>query len=59
MTDVECVGGPHDGDRVPDHGFFWRINEEDIGGAPDADELAVSGGKTMPRSGSYVKSKGF
>jgi hypothetical protein len=25
MTTYECIGGPHDGERVPDHGWLWRI----------------------------------
>lgn len=22
---IECLGGPHDGELVPDRGVFWRV----------------------------------
>jgi hypothetical protein len=26
MSDrIECLGGPHDGETVPDRGVFWRV----------------------------------
>lgn len=52
MTErLECVGGPHDGERVRDRGLFWRVIARLDGetGQP----VAGSAGSYVLRDGAY------
>ena len=47
---LECLGGPHDGERVPDRGVFWRVlGRVDAAGRP----MPGSSGLYVQRDGAY------
>lgn len=47
---LECLGGPHDGERVRDRGMFWRVIATL---SPDGEPVPGSAGTYVQRDGAY------
>ena len=48
---IECMGGPHDGERVRDQGAFWRVVA--VVDPETAESRPGSSGTYVERSGVY------
>lgn len=55
---IECVGGPCDGERVPEHGLFWRVIADVVTPESDVPGLAPEPEVRPGPSGTYVLDRG-
>ena len=55
---VECIGGPHSGERVPDRGMIWRISARPAPPKPETAWRPPPAASPPGVSGTYVKMKG-